>query len=218
LARSDSKADIVEKILDYADQKGKMKTILAWAKAENLSRYERHGPYIQPPEESQINIPVIPHGLDETDIQIARDILSAFFRDTSYFSGSFSKDVLNELHTAGGFTSEQARQLQRYFVQTGELNLGVSDPRKVFTSRQSRQKKPLTHSPIKESANTSGQNQRCIDLVNHIQEAFDLIKQYEEKRRLTSDPKVKRQAEREISSLREQLSEYEAEARELGCE
>jgi hypothetical protein len=45
-----------------------------------------------------------------------------------------------------------------------------------------------------------------------------LIKLYEEQRRLTSDPKEKRRAEREITNLRQQLAEYEAEARKLGCE
>ncbi|MCL4298982.1 MAG: AAA-like domain-containing protein [Anaerolineae bacterium] len=64
----------------------------------------------------------------------------------------------------------------------------------------------------------AGADQRCADLTENIQETWSLIKLYEEQRRLTSDPKEKRRAEREIANLRQQLAEYEAEARKLGCE
>jgi len=63
-----------------------------------------------------------------------------------------------------------------------------------------------------------GADQRCADLAESIQEAWSLIKLYEEQRRLSSDPKEKRRAEREIVDLREQLSGYETEARALGCD
>ena len=159
--------------------------------------------------------------LDETDIIIARDVLSAFFRDAKYFSGSFSKDILNELCTAGGFTIEQARQLQRYFVKTGELNLNTSKPRDVFTPREDIPKIPSVQSPAiseEELARISKADQRCADLATNIGETLELIRQYEEQRRLADDPKAKRRTEREIADLRKQLSEYEAEAHKLGCE
>jgi hypothetical protein len=61
-------------------------------------------------------------------------------------------------------------------------------------------------------------SQRCADLAEHIRETLELIKQYEDKRRLADDPKAKRRTEREIEDLRRQLAGYQAEARELGCE
>lgn len=64
----------------------------------------------------------------------------------------------------------------------------------------------------------AGADQRRADLTENIQETWSLIKLYEEQRRLTSDPKEKRRTEREITDLRQQLTEYEAEARKLGCE
>jgi hypothetical protein len=69
--------------------------------------------------------------VDEAHILIATETLRAFFRDSRFFSGSFGKDVLGELHAAG-FAGEQARQLLRHFVQTGELDLRAPDPHKAF--------------------------------------------------------------------------------------
>ena len=59
--------------------------------------------------------------------------------------------------------------------------------------------------------------QRCADLAEHIRETLELIKQYEDQRRLADDPKAKRRVEREIAELRVQLDAYQAEYRELGC-
>jgi hypothetical protein len=61
-------------------------------------------------------------------------------------------------------------------------------------------------------------DRRCADLAENMRETLDLIKGYEDQRRLADDPKIKRRAEREITELRNQLAAYEAEARELGCE
>jgi len=60
--------------------------------------------------------------------------------------------------------------------------------------------------------------QRCADLAENMRETLKLIKEYEEQRRLSGDPREKRRADRDIADLREQLSAHEAEARELGCE
>lgn len=60
-----------------------------------------------------------------------------------------------------------------------------------------------------------GADQRCADLGENIQETWSLINLHEEQRRLSSDPKEIVRAEREIANLREQLSAYEAEAREF---
>jgi hypothetical protein len=68
-----------------------------------------------------------------------------------------------------------------------------------------------------QSAQT-GSDQRCADLAENIRETWSLIKLYEEQRRLASDPKIQKRAEREIADLRRQLAEYEAEVRKLGCE
>lgn len=58
---------------------------------------------------------------------------------------------------------------------------------------------------------------RCADLIRHIHETLDLIKQYEEERRLAADPRARRRAERQIADLRNELARYEAEACELDC-
>lgn len=59
--------------------------------------------------------------------------------------------------------------------------------------------------------------QRCGDLAASIQETLELLRQYEEQRRLSDSPKERRRAEREITDLRAQLAGYEREQRELGC-
>lgn len=69
-----------------------------------------------------------------------------------------------------------------------------------------------------DASRVTNRDQRCADLSEHIRETLDLIKQYEDQRRLTDDPKARRRAEREIAELRSQLAAYEAEYRELGCE
>lgn len=58
------------------------------------------------------------------------------------------------------------------------------------------------------------QNRRQ-DLESSIQETLDLIKQYEEKRRLSDDPKEQKDCERQIADLRRLLGEYQAELDEL---
>jgi hypothetical protein len=73
------------------------------------------------------------------------------------------------------------------------------------------------HEGPKSTEAATRRDQRCADLAESIRETLDLIKGYEDQRRLADDPKVKRRAEREITDLRQQLAEYEAEARELGC-
>ena len=72
--------------------------------------------------------------------------------------------------------------------------------------------------PAQAQSIPASRDQRCADLAKSTRETLDLIKQYEDQRRLADDPKVKRRAEREIADLRHQLEEYEAAARELGCE
>jgi len=72
--------------------------------------------------------------------------------------------------------------------------------------------------PVRAQPAPASRGQRCTDLAESIRETLELINQYENQRRLADDPKVKRRAEREIADLRQQLTEYEAEARELGCE
>ncbi len=57
---------------------------------------------------------------------------------------------------------------------------------------------------------------RRQDLEAHIRETLDLINQYENKRRLSDDPKEQRECERQIADLRQLLEEYQAERAELG--
>jgi len=56
---------------------------------------------------------------------------------------------------------------------------------------------------------------RRLDLEEHTRETLNLIKEYEEKRRLSDDPKEQRDCEREIADLRQLLARYQAELDEL---
>ena len=56
---------------------------------------------------------------------------------------------------------------------------------------------------------------RREDLEEHIRETLDLIREYEEKRRLSDDPKEQRDYEQEITDLRRLLARYQAELDEL---
>jgi hypothetical protein len=59
--------------------------------------------------------------------------------------------------------------------------------------------------------------QRCADLNGHIGETLELIRQYEEQRRLADDPRAILRAEKAIAGLKAQLAEHQSEAQELGC-
>jgi len=56
---------------------------------------------------------------------------------------------------------------------------------------------------------------RRQDLEEHIRKTLALIKEYEEKRRLSDDPKEQRNCEREIADLRRLLTRYQAELGEI---
>jgi hypothetical protein len=73
-------------------------------------------------------------------------------------------------------------------------------------------------SPERARSAPSAREQRCADLAENIREALELIKEYEEQRRLADDPKARRRAERELADLRAQLAAYQAERQELNCE
>lgn len=72
--------------------------------------------------------------------------------------------------------------------------------------------------PAQTVVEPASREQRCADLAENIRETLELIKQYEDQRRLADDPKAKRRTEREIADLRQQLTEYEEGYRALGCE
>ena len=96
-----------------------------------------------------------------------------------------------------------------------ETGLAISDKAKVVQQHP----QPAGASPGTPSGPpSSAAAQRCRDLQENIREAWDLIKAFEDQRRLSSDPKEKRRAEREIAELRKQLEAYEAEFEALGCE
>jgi hypothetical protein len=61
-------------------------------------------------------------------------------------------------------------------------------------------------------------SQRCRDLAENISETLILIKEYEELRRLSSEPKETRRATREIEDLRQQLEKFKDEMKDEGCE
>jgi len=63
--------------------------------------------------------------------------------------------------------------------------------------------------------NENWRSKRRQDLETSIQETLDLIKQYEDKRRLSDEPKEQRDSERQIADLRKLLAEYQAELASL---
>lgn len=58
-------------------------------------------------------------------------------------------------------------------------------------------------------------HKRRTDLNSHIGQTLNLIKEYEDKRRLSDDPKEQRDCERQLADLRRLLQEYRAELAEL---
>lgn len=56
---------------------------------------------------------------------------------------------------------------------------------------------------------------RQADLQDNIRQTLELIKEYEEKRRLSDEPKQQRDSERQLADLRRLLQEYGAELTEL---
>ncbi len=61
------------------------------------------------------------------------------------------------------------------------------------------------------------QAERCRDLADNIQNALQLIKEYEDRKRSASDPKTRSRAEIEIRQLQEELRQYQEEYRQSGC-
>ncbi|MBI1880863.1 MAG: toll/interleukin-1 receptor domain-containing protein [Chloroflexi bacterium] len=47
LAQNTGKAEIVDRLLDYANQKEQIEPLLAWANEHNSVRYEKHQPYYE---------------------------------------------------------------------------------------------------------------------------------------------------------------------------
>jgi hypothetical protein len=64
----------------------------------------------------------------------------------------------------------------------------------------------------------NSKTRRCADLATHIEDTFKLVRQYEQQRMLTDDPRTKLRAEHTIKDLREQMAGYEQERAQLGCE
>jgi len=58
---------------------------------------------------------------------------------------------------------------------------------------------------------------RCADLAANIDSTLELIRQYEQQRLLTDDPRTRLRAEHNIKDLRDQMAAYEQERHELAC-
>jgi nucleoside phosphorylase len=72
--------------------------------------------------------------------------------------------------------------------------------------------------PPAQGSLSPARSRRCADLATGVEETLNLIKQYDEQRRLSNDPREQQRAERSIADLRTQLAAYEREQRELGCD
>ncbi len=68
---------------------------------------------------------------------------------------------------------------------------------------------------MKTVTGSSWQDERLSQLATAIHETLDLIKQYEDKRRLSNDPKEQQDCERQAADLRQLLEGYQAELTEL---
>ena len=149
--------------------------------------------------------------------QVRALVNSSLAHELSSFDNTFSK-VLKfiEFKIGAPANAEERNRLVADFRDCIDHQRSILDALADFSVLNAQnQRSSFSPQPQSTQANPS---QRCIDLADNIRETLDLIKQYEDQRRLDDDPKVKRRAERKITDLREQLSEYEAEARELGCE
>ncbi|RCJ20498.1 hypothetical protein A6S26_26620 [Nostoc sp. ATCC 43529] len=67
------------------------------------------------------------------------------------------------------------------------------------------------------SLNQLSNQQRCQSLRNHLSESLELLEEYEQQERLTSDPKIRRNAKNEQEKLRPKIASYEEEINNLGC-
>ncbi|MEH2077577.1 MAG: caspase family protein [Nostoc sp.] len=67
------------------------------------------------------------------------------------------------------------------------------------------------------SLNQLTNQQRCQSLRNHLSESLELLEEYEQQERLTSDPKLRRSAKNEQERLRQEIASYEQEINNLGC-
>ena len=68
---------------------------------------------------------------------------------------------------------------------------------------------------MKMAAESDLRSKRQQQLEEAIRESLDLIKEYEDKRRLSDEPKEQRDCERQITDLRRLLEKYQAELAEL---
>ncbi|MCL6750172.1 caspase family protein [Nostoc sp. CCCryo 231-06] len=65
--------------------------------------------------------------------------------------------------------------------------------------------------------NQLSNQQRCQSLLNSLNESLELLEEFEQQERLTSDPKLRRNAKVEQERLRQQIASYEQEINNLGC-
>ena len=79
------------------------------------------------------------------------------------------------------------------------------------------QPKELPFAALPEIQAEPGWPEQCRLLADNINETMGLLRDYEEQRRLTNDPKTRRSADKEIERLKADLARYQAEYRDLGC-
>jgi hypothetical protein len=137
----------------------------------------------------------------------------SFFKSPDHLATQVVADLHNLLamEKPGGASAEPNSKYQVHI--SGAQGVVIGDGAQVTQVFGAEPRPSVQAQPVPAS-----RDQRCADLAESIGETLELIKEYEDRRRLADDPKVKRRAEREIADLRQQLTEYEAEARELGCE
>ena len=67
------------------------------------------------------------------------------------------------------------------------------------------------------SASNSANHRRCQSLRQNLDYTLELLEDYEQQERLTSDPKVRQIAKIEQERLRQKIETYEQEVKDFGC-
>lgn len=147
--------------------------------------------------------------------ELKRNHTVSVFKTPDDLATKVVADLHNQLRsTAGSQSAGSFQEGSKYQISIGNAQgVVIGDGVQVTQHFGAESRAVSPH-----MAAAASQQRRCEDLAGSIQETLELIKQYEDQRRLADDPKAKRRAEREIKELRRQLQEYETERRTLACE
>ncbi len=157
------------------------------------------------------NAPVVPTHIDREPDKLAR--LETFKREVkqnhtvSFFSSpdQLATQVVTDLHNLLG--SIPSIQVEEGGLRSAKYQINITDSHGINIGDGIR---VIQHFPSNEL-----NSERQSDLSSSIKQTLDLIKEYENKRRLSDNSKEQQDTEREMADLRRLLQEYRAELDEL---